>query len=201
MKYISIGSSCSVKYNIYKYRDKGETLFFDWLVTSMKSIIDILGCDDINNILYFDNIIRDINEPYSGENSKIIIKSLDLCFSIHDLPINYTDNDILDFIDKYKRRFNRIIEYIKSNKKICFLRYDSISDLEIDNFIETITKINPNCDFTLVVIDNNKNNQNVLIKKKKLLYMKLNINIPKRYNWRQQFLNWEKIFLDIEKNI
>ena len=201
MKYISIGSSCSVKYNIYKYRDKGETLFFDWLVTSMKSIIDILGCDDINNILYFDNIIRDINEPYSGENSKIIIKSLDLCFSIHDLPINYTDNDILDFIDKYKRRFNRIIEYIKSNKKICFVRYDSISNLEIDNFIETITKINPNCDFTLVVIDNNKNNQNVLIKKKNLLYMKLNINIPKRYNWRQQFLNWEKIFLDIEKNI
>ena len=40
-----------------------------------------------------------------------------------------------------------------------------------------------------------------VIKKKKLLYMKLNINIPKRYSWRQQFLNWEKIFLDIEKNI
>jgi hypothetical protein len=36
MKYISIGSNCCVKYNIDKYRSNNETLFFDWLMTSMK---------------------------------------------------------------------------------------------------------------------------------------------------------------------
>lgn len=95
MKYISIGSACSVKYNIDKYRYKCETLFFDWLMTSMNSIIDILACENIDNILYFDNIVRDINNPYKDDNSRIIIKSLDFCVSIHYLPINYTDNDIL----------------------------------------------------------------------------------------------------------
>jgi len=122
MKYISIGRNCSVKYNIDKYKGNCETLFFDWLMTSMNSVIDILGSDNINNILYFDNIIRDINNPCGGTNSRIIIKSLNYCRSIHDLPISYTDNDILDFIDKYTRRFNRIIEYIKSNEK--FVLYE-----------------------------------------------------------------------------
>ena len=42
MKYISIGNACSVKYNIDKYRGKSKTLFFDWLMTSMDSVIE--GC-------------------------------------------------------------------------------------------------------------------------------------------------------------
>ncbi len=47
MKYISIGDACCVKYNIDKYRGNSETLFFDWLMTSMDSVIEILNCNDI----------------------------------------------------------------------------------------------------------------------------------------------------------
>jgi hypothetical protein len=201
MKYISIGFRCSVKYNIKKYRDDNETLFFDWLITSMNSVIEILGCDNIKNIFYFENIIRDINKPYHNTNSRINIKSLDLCCSIHDLTINYTNNDVSNFIYRYTRRFNRIIEYIKSKEKICFLRYGFVSELQIDKFIEIIKKINPNCDFTLVVIDNNNKNNSEILKQKNLLYIKLNIDIPEENEWTDQFLNWEKIFLDIESNV
>jgi hypothetical protein len=200
MKYISIGSACTVKYNIDKYKGNCETLFFDWLMTSMNSVIDILGSDNINNILYFDNIIRDINNQCGNTNSTIIIKSLNYCYSIHDLPISYTDNDILDFIDKYTRRFNRIIEYIKSNEKICFIRNGFVRNYEIDKFIETIKKINPNCDFTLVVIYNNKKNT-TLLKQNHLLFINLNVDIPIENDWTQQFLNWENIFSVIENNI
>lgn len=166
MKYISIGINCSVKYNIDKYRNKSETLFFDWLMTSMNSVIEILGCNDINNILYFDNIIRNINNPYHNEMSRIIIKSLNQCVSIHDLPKNYTDTDILNFIDKYKKRFNRIIEHIKSNEKICFIRNSYVSYTEIDKLIKIIKKINPNCNFTIVIIHNDKKNNTEIIKEK-----------------------------------
>ena len=203
MKYISIGHRCYVKYNIDKYKGKCETLFFDWLMTSMKSVIEILGCHDINNILYFDNIIRDIKYPFNIEdkNARVIIKSLDLCVSVHDLPGNYTDKDILDFIIKYKKRFNYIIEYIKSNEKICFIRGGYVSQSDADKFIETILKINNNCDFILVIIHNDKENNNEIIKHNKILYIKLNIDIPSDFNWRHEFLNWEKIFIDIENNI
>jgi len=200
MKYISIGNACSVKYNIDKYRGKSETLFFDWLMTEMNSVIEILECNNINNILYLENIIRDVNNPYILENSRIVIKSLNHCVSIHDLPRNYTDNDILDFIDKYSRRFNRIVQYIKSNEKLCFIRFGHVNYDEIYKFIETIKKINANCDFTIVVIDNDKKNNTEILKQNNLLHIKLNVDNSEN-DWTQQFLNWNNIFLDIEKNI
>ena len=196
MVYISIGVACSVKYQIDKHKHKIETLFFDRLITSMKSVIEILSCDDINKILYFDNIIRDANN-----NSRVIIKSLDHCVSIHDLKINFTNNDILEFIDKYKRRFNRIIKYIKSDEKIYFIRTGSVYNYTQQKFIKTILKINPNCNFSLIIIDNNKNNINNILKSVHCLYIKLNIDIPKPLDWTQTYLNWNKIFLDIENNI
>ena len=202
MKYISIGEACNVKYNIDKYRGKSETLFFDWLMTSMDSVIEILNCNNINNILYSDNIVRDLNNPHHRNNSIIVIKSLNRCVSIHDLSKNYTNNEVLVFIDKYSRRFKRIIEYIKSNEQICFIRMGCVSCDEIYKFIETIKKINRNCDFTIVVIYNNKQNNPEIVKQHNLLYIKLNVDIPiEKNDWTQQFLNWNSIFLDIEKNI
>ena len=171
-------------------------------MTSMDSVIEILNCNNINTILYSDNIVRDLNNPSNSNNSRIIIKSLNFCVSIHDLGKNYTDNDVLDFIDKYSRRFKRIIEYIKSNEQICFIRIGYVSCDEIYKFIETIKKINSNCNFTIVVIDNNKQNKPEIIKQHNLLYIKLNVNIPiEEFDWTLQFLNWNNIFLDIEKNI
>jgi uncharacterized protein YktA (UPF0223 family) len=200
MKYISIGVACCVKYNIDKYIGNSETLFFDWLMTSMNSVIEILSCNNINNILYLDNIILDVNNPYKLENSRIVIKSLNFCVSIHDLPRNYTDNDILDFIDKYTRRFNRIIEYIKSNEKLCFIRFGHENNDNIYKFIETIKKINANCDFTIVVIDNDKKNNTEILKQNNFLHFKFNVdNNPN--DWKKDCLNWNNIFLDIEKNI
>lgn len=202
MKYISIGSGCSVKYNINKYRcNNTETLFFDWLMTSMESVINILRCDNITDILYFENITTDINNPTHFDNQRIVIKSLDFCVSIHDIPINYTDNDIFEFINKYTRRFNRIIEYIKSNEKICFIRLGYVNNDEAEKFIETIKKINSDCDFTLVVIHNDKNNNIEILKQKNLLYIKLNVDEPIKFEWTLQFLNWDDIFLNIENNI
>ena len=199
MKYISIGENCCIKHNINKYRDKSETLFFDWLITSMDSVIEILNCDNINNILYSDNIVKDLN--HVCHCSKVFIKSLNYCVSIHDLGKNYTDRDILGFIDMYSRRFKRIIETIKSDEKICFIRMGYVSNDEIYKFIETIKKINSNCNFTLVVIDNNNKNNSEIIKQDNLLYIKLNIDIPEVFDWTHKYLNWNSIFLDIEKNI
>jgi hypothetical protein len=201
MVYISIGCACNVKYQIDKHKHKLETLFFDWLMTSMKSVIEILGCDDINNILYFDNIIRDQDNPFWDGHSRIIIRSLDYCVSIHDILCDFTDKDILDFIEKYKRRFNRIIEYIKSDEKIYFVRFGSIDNYSQQKFVETILKINPDCNFAIVVIDNNKENNVCILKDDHCLYMKLNIDEPTPQDWTTEYLNWDLLFLEIENNI
>jgi hypothetical protein len=200
MKYISLGDACSVKYNLDKYKGGSETLFFDWLMTSINSVINILSCDNIKDILYFENIIKDITNS-SSTHAKISIKSLDYFCSIHDVPTNHTDKDIFDFIDKYTRRFNRIIEYVKSNEDIVFIRNGYINNNEAEKFIEAIKKINPYCNFTLVIIHNNKENNTEILKQPNLLHLKLNIDLPEHYDWTKQYLNWDKIFLDIENNI
>lgn len=203
MVYISIGKVCDAKYQIDEHKHKMKTLFFDRLVTSMNSVIEILSCDDINNILYFDNIIRNTANPFNDKNSRINIKSLDCCVSIHDVPRDFTVNDIFTFIDKYKRRFIRTIEYIKTDEKIYFIRTGAIDDAEREQFIETILKINPKCNFALIVIDNNKENscENEILKYEHCLHIKLNIVAPITRDWTLTYLNWEKIFLDIENNI
>jgi hypothetical protein len=200
MVYISIGYACNVKHQIDKHKHKIETLFFDWLITSINSVIEILKCDDINQILYFDNIIRDPCKPFNSNNSCVIIKSLNGCLSIHDIPLEFTDKDILEFIDKYKRRFNRIIEYIKSNEKIYFISDGIINDNLRQEFINTILRINPNCNFTLIIIDNNKLNNASILKYDHCLHIKLNIDPPTEPDWTTSYLNWEKIFVDIENN-
>lgn len=201
MKYISIGKSCCVKYQIDKIIQKSESLFFDNLMTSMNAVIDILNSPDINNILHFENIITDpINNADPINNRRVSIKSLDYCISIHDIKKNFTSDDIFKFIEKYKRRFNRIIEYIKSNETIVFIRYGAVDNLLIYKFIETILKINSNCKFWLCVVDNDNSNDVEILKFEKCLYFKLNIPVVMT-DYTASYLNWEKIFDDIENNL
>jgi hypothetical protein len=61
-------------------------------------------------------------------------------------------------------------------------------------------KKNSNCDFTIAVIDN-KQKKPEIIKQDNLLYIKLSVDRPEKADWTHQFLNWNGIFLDTEKNI
>jgi len=187
--YISIGFKCNVKFQINKHKHKIETLFFDWLITSMKSVIEVLSCNDISNILNIDNIIRDPRCMYHNNNSRIFLKSLNYCISIHDLKKEFNNDDIFEFIEKYRRRYNRIIEHIKSDRKLCFLKYGSVNEELQNKFIETILKINPKCNFHLVIIDNNKSNVNSITKSDHKLYIKLNVENPAISDWTTSYLN------------
>lgn len=198
MIYISIGNNCTIKYQIDKNKGTSQTLFFDWLITDMNSIISILSCVNIDKILNIDNIIRDPIIPYTEKNSIILIKSLTKCISIHDLGISYDDKDILDFINKYKRRYNNIINYINSNLKINFIRLGEITENEKKLFINTIKMINPNCNFTLININIEQDNNNI-IKDDNLLQINL---IDKNQDFELfEYLNWKQIFIDIDNNI
>ena len=155
--FISIGVACNVKYQIDKHIGNKETLFFDWLMTDMNSVISVLNCDNIHNILHPKNIVVDPFEPsVNNHHSRIVIKPLSFCVYIHDIGVNVTNKCILDFIEKYKRRFDRIINYIKTYNngkgKLYFLRYGTITDYERQLFIQTILKINPQCNFYLMSI-------------------------------------------------
>ena len=197
--FISIGKYCSVKYNIDKFTVSKETLFFDWLITDMDSVNMILGIENIDNILFFENIIQNPINSKHDNNSRIIIKSLPLCESIHDIPYLYNSSHIHEFIKKYKRRYERIIEYIKNEPNIYFIRIGEITNTQKRIFINNILKINLKCNFKLVELQEQKK----IISDTHFISINLNnyrINNVNHNNWKKEHWNWKKIFSDIMKH-
>ena len=118
---------------------------------------------------------------------------------MHDVKINYNQDDLKEFINKYKRRFNRIIDYIKNyNDKIIFLKYKHINIQQKNDFIKNIKSINTNCNFKLIVffkndlqLDNDKYFININLK---------NYLIKNKKDWKTDQYNWKLIFKNIKNN-
>ena len=200
--FISIGTSCDVKYNIDKFTGSKKTFFFDWLMTDMVSVNKIVGTNNIDSILFLENIIQDPKNPTYESNSRIIIKSLLFCVSIHDIPVSYNSLHINNFIEKYKRRYNRIIETILNNKSVIyFIRKGKITFDEKNIFIKNIKNINSKCKFKLVELLEQKTTNNYLISEKYFISVNLdNYRIkPVRDSWTSNCWDWKQLFSDISK--
>jgi hypothetical protein len=112
----------------------------------------------------------------------ILFKNFDLLISYHDLEPN-SENDIdkiNNVIEKYQRRQERFINYIKNYNKIFFIRYcdknENIETNEIINFYKNIKNINNKLLFYFILITNN-NDLNIpseLFSKKNFLFINLN---------------------------
>jgi hypothetical protein len=202
---ISLGLACNVKYQINQYNQKNQlsqpTYFFDWLITSFEAVLQIFEVEDIQDILFLENIesigIREIDSNYS----QMTIKSLDYCESVHDVRANFEKRDIVDFIRKYKRRYDRIIELINSENKLYFVRYchksANITEKQKRRFKDCILKINPNCQFNLVnLIDKNSDR----IKEDNYIELNLHNYLIKPIDdsdWTTSYYDWENIWKNI----
>jgi hypothetical protein len=152
--YISLSSSyagnaCAVRQSINNYtKQSSETHFFDWLVTSMKSV---------NQILEGMPIIFESNYKYPNSLNTVSInfKNFDLLISHHDID-QFNDNSINEITEKYIRRHERLINTIKQQNKINFIRYcknqNDLEEAEILEFYKNINNINPNLLFNFILI-------------------------------------------------
>jgi hypothetical protein len=202
MRFISIGGACNVKYQIDKHNGKSETNFFDWLMTDIKSIIKILSSyKNIKKILHFDNICKNPKvNSHTETNTNICIKSLSFCESIHDVELVFTDADIDEFIEKYLRRFERLIDYIKQNDMIYFIKYGVIAKKDKLAFIKIIKRINPQCKFVIVSLCNDNMFNKYLLREDN--YLSLNIYNYKisefdNNDWKTDCWDWKKLFTNI----
>jgi hypothetical protein len=200
MRFISIGRACNVKHQIDKHIGKSETLFFDWLITDIASVIKLLRCTSIEDILNIDSIKVDPDRPIVDSNSRILITSLPKCISIHDIPVNSSEKDIIEFIDKYKRRYQRIIDIINSNENVFFIRHGHVDNESKQLFIQTIQDINKNCNFTLVIV---KANQSIDTINRNINILEINVTTKPHLidDWTTDWMDWKLIFNTIHEGI
>ena len=157
--FISLSSSfvsyaCAIKQSIINYNIQSETLFFDWLVCSLKSVNEVIEGKEIsldkNSIVYPNNL----------KTTSITFKNFDLLISHHDIN-EPNEQNILDTTEKYKRRYIRFIETIKNQKIIFFIRYckniNNIEEEQINIFYKNISNINNKLVFKFILVSDDNN--------------------------------------------
>lgn len=175
---ISLGSACCMKQNIhdnvYKHlgplfrQKENATDFFDWLICDFKSILYVFSNLIVNDdrflgedVFTFDDIQsepKNLRGGWSKVYRKVELKDKDMgtMISLHDVK---KENSVvpIDFFDKYKRRFVRLLDKINNNQTIHFTHCFDFqwlppyfpSRIEIVKLFEYCKIINPQCDFQL----------------------------------------------------
>ena len=204
MKIISLSSNkagfaCAVATSIKKYYNNNyQTQMFDYLVCSL---------NDINNILKTnnsDNIINNLEITPIDDKSCVKFKNYDNLISYHDLLNPYTKSDYNNFIEKYKRRYNRLLEIIKSENILYFIRFGYEDEKDISNFFHIIKYLNVNLKmyFINVHYDKTNNDYNYTIINNNCFFIPINFYLfeekDKIYNeddyYRTLEYKWDNIF-------
>jgi len=215
MVFISLGRHCSVAYNIKKFINNDRpTHFFDWSRTDFKCVLSILQLSDLNEIFNVENIKID-KELYKKDcEFTMTLKKFNkdnLCLMYHH-DIKYSDyNDLefneqlTNFIDKYKRRYNRLIKLIKTDTKIYFIyNITNMFDYnDCDLFNKILTNINKNINYSLILLIEEGDDTSTYTKGDN--YFKINlthfIDTDITPNWMQEQYDWKNIFRLIHQNI
>jgi len=156
--YISLGSACNVKYQIDKHTNNSQpTHFFDWLMTSFETVNQLISATSIAP--YLDPATFKVESRTSVTRprriitrSTITLSALHSCVSIHDIVGNYDKAAIDAFVEKYTRRYVRLLEEIRSGHKIVFIYNGAVTEEQAQEFVKNVLHIHPSCPFTLVIV-------------------------------------------------
>lgn len=189
--YVSLGNSCSIAYNLNLCNLRGEAYPFDWVrVTNLNNITSLIEnkFEDFLDINTF--IFKEFSDKFEVNNKlgSYIYKNNYCCF-YHEFENRIDKEKILSFKDKYKRRINRFLDLLNSDKKIIFIReeFGKISITKINKFIKKLYDFNPNINFKIILITNDNQTINIPNLKK---YVS---NIPIT-DWKRPELNWMDVF-------
>lgn len=204
MEYVSIGNSCSVTYQKQLFGVKKETYPFDWIRSdTIDNISDAINCDFEGFIDNLDKITESDKFPVSnddnfpdknGKTKSVIMKNKYGMKFYHDF---HQETNISDVKLKYERRIMRLIELIKSEKNICFVRDElkpgKITLIQINTFIETIKKINNMCKFNITVILHKPKKNHELINMNNDI-IKIIVDNADFGEWFRPNVDWKKVF-------
>ena len=202
MKIISLssniaGPACAVAQCIKKYYNNDyKTNFFDFLEVNFTSIIQFLKIENIDKELKTNNYI--ISNKI-GKKS-VYFNNFNKMISHHDLEENYKKEDYDIFIEKYKRRYYRLLDTIKEENKIFFIRYGLENEELINNFINEVSKINPKLKIYFINVEYDSNNLNICYNNKNYKYinfynyMDYNLKYDDDLYFKTLQFNWNVVF-------
>ena len=136
---ISLGSTCSVAYQLQKLNKRKIAYPFDWLRTDKLEDITLSIKENFTDFLLVEEVSKSDKFPvfdpeeddfpyYSNDfNETIIMKNKYNMKFYHD----FKDADTREVKEKYVRRVDRFLNLIKTSYNICFIR-DEVKANKID---------------------------------------------------------------------
>ena len=112
-------------------------------------------------------------------------------------------NKLNEFTDKYKRRFNRLINLIKIQTDICFIYHNNVNnDFDYDDCVEfnkIIKNINKNSNYILILLMNDTYDNIDYTYIKNEFYIKINlkhftIKDNTQEEWTLSKYDWTNVF-------
>ena len=141
INYILLGLCCRISWNIQKLNIEKETGLFEWMRSEKFS--------DINQIIK--KVVNNENVEITQREQEQFVNN-DFLANTDIRTMHYTDR--LDEI--FKRRSQRFLNYIKSDKMILFIREDHPGILttkqDIEEFKNYITFVNPECKYKILLL-------------------------------------------------
>jgi hypothetical protein len=186
-KYISLGSDCSVSYQLRKYNlQSNGSMPFDWLrIDKIKSLKNILENDfkDFYNLSLFDKIpIKGIFSNFDKININSQVKLKHIIYNFI-APHEYSNNDldIDEFKNKYERRIRRFRDISRNEniKKIYIRLENGYYNNELETNLYHILEQYGCKNFTIKFIYNT--NYQYLIPDKTV------------FNWHRDYIPWEEL--------
>lgn len=222
----SLGYNCYTKLYFNSRKMDKETQFFDYIGTSVWSIIELLendfdGIFDKSNYKIM-NIMKTGDDQFLVVNEKYFIrckhefkKTLNQKFDpeiLHEYEIN--KEELEDFIEKMKRRKERFMNMLASNNSLLFIRYEEdptgrhdIKQYEsklnisyIDNLkilSDMFKKINPLKKITILDLSH-RHDKTEYIKEYEIIKIRMRKRID---HWKKAVVEFENTFSNEKKFI
>ena len=203
LSYEDAGYACSIGTSIKK-KYKQATNFFDFLVVDMKTINHILTLKDLNLLTHNFKF----EDQTKKENKTLIWNHFSKMISYHDLKSNFNQDSLKIFINKYLRRYYRLMNDLYNEDKLFFIRYGKTNINDINSFFTNIKNINqnPNLKLYFINVDFDKNNkENIYYPELKnyiyINFCQVNKNEVKNDDIFFKLLecNWDYVFHKIEE--
>lgn len=175
---ISLGGTCSIAYQLQKFKKRLVAYPFDWIRTERLS--DITTCIQNNfadfltlkekykldKFPVFDTEAEMFPEE-TESNDKIYSRIMSNTYKMEFYHDFGPDTDCKSVEEKYKRRIERFMNIIKISKQITFIRDEThpqkIDAKQIDDFLKVIKSVNSILEIKLLIVIHNPKNKKLAI--------------------------------------
>jgi hypothetical protein len=205
--FVSLGPNCCIRTRIDDRMrscglDPGPTNFFDYSLCGEEALVLFLGACDIQSYFNESNISYHKTNDTHG-HAHLSLNNM-YFKSIHDAKNRNSKEDVKNeikiYIERYKRRYSRLIYQIQQKNNLMLIRMGSISEKNLEKIrinIESLTNR-----YRPIVFLDDFGPQSPDIKEKDLFFWvnynkfyKCDSEFVKKTNWMwMNFLDWDEIF-------